>query len=136
MLNSERFETYPQAKAASRDHTEQMRHMSDPMELSDMAPPAEDDCEGDWEEEHTVRCAKGKGKAERRDKPKAPARGYDQATELQGSKGPQRGAWAHDDPDYFPYDCHDCGVVLEMGARPFDLQPHRWGRGLVLSCRS
>lgn len=46
ILNSHRFETYPEVMLATRDGVEQMRRKSDPMDLVDVVELVGDDCEG------------------------------------------------------------------------------------------
>lgn len=106
ILNPDRFGTHPKAKAALGDLIEQMRHKSDTMELDEVAPLADDDGEGEWEEVRAVGRAKCKGKSKGKGKPKAPA---SKSTEPQGGKKSQNGTWGHKDPENFPYNCHSCG---------------------------
>lgn len=63
ILNSDRFGTYPELKAATRDYVEQISHNSGPVELGEMAPLADKDGEGEWEDVRAVGRAKGKGKS-------------------------------------------------------------------------
>lgn len=57
--SSDRCDTYPMA---TRDYVEQMRRKYDPMEIDEMAYPAEEEGNRSWEGVHATRCSKGKGK--------------------------------------------------------------------------
>lgn len=48
IINSDRFDTYPKAKAAIIYYVDQMRYKSDPMDIGDMVFPAEDEYAGEW----------------------------------------------------------------------------------------
>lgn len=78
-----------------------MRHQSDPTALGEMAYPAEDDCDGEWEEAHAVGHAKGQVKARGKGKYKAHMKRYGENLGQQRGKGPQGGTWGHEDPDHF-----------------------------------
>lgn len=58
---------------------------------------------------HAEGSAKGKGKVKGQGKSNAPATEHGKLTRQQGGKGPQHGAYGYEHPDYFSYNCHNCG---------------------------
>lgn len=98
--NSGRYVTYPKGKAAVRDYLEQMRDKSDPMEVGEMSDAADEVHEDGWEEVQAVARAHGKSEGN----------GKSAGKDGKGmGKSSGKGKTWQEDPDKFPYTCHNCG---------------------------
>lgn len=101
VLNSDRSDTYPKVKSATRDHMEQMWHKSHPRDVDEMSRPQREKRDGGWEEMYAAGNSKGQGKGQITGEGKGPSKGT--------GNGRTRKQRNQEDAEHSQYRCRNYG---------------------------